>query len=138
MTEYTVRVAKSCEEAVAALTAALERRGLRVTRSFDLHTALAGHDPCPCPHHGTEHCTCNYTILLVYCPIGAGSALFVPWVVTAHQRDQATWLYLLRPEWAASQDGMPNSPVWKQVVMDSMVEAVFSDEPLELEERTIS
>jgi hypothetical protein len=51
---------------VTAATAALTRRGLYVVRSFDLRSALATHSECECLQHGTAHCTCQFTVLLVY------------------------------------------------------------------------
>jgi hypothetical protein len=74
------------ETAAQAASQALLRQGLRVVRSFDLHSALATHADCECPHHGTEQCTCQFVVLLVYGdpPTGQERA---PVVVTAHSRD---------------------------------------------------
>ena len=74
------------ETAARAATQTLLRHGLRVVRSFDLHSALASHADCECPHHGTEQCTCQFVVLLVYDgePTGLGRA---PVVVTTHSRD---------------------------------------------------
>jgi hypothetical protein len=69
------------ETAAQAATQVLVRQGLRVVRSFDLHAALATHADCECPHHGTEQCSCQFVVLLVY---GRSSA---PVVVTTHSRD---------------------------------------------------
>ena len=68
----------------AALTSALRRSALQVVRSFDLHSALATHADCECPHHGTALCTCQYVVLLVY-----GEAA-EPLVLTAHSNDNRT------------------------------------------------
>ena len=74
------------ETAAQAATQVLIRQGLRVVRSFDLHAALATHADCECPHHGTEQCSCQFVVLLVY---GAPSTSteFAPVVVTTHSRD---------------------------------------------------
>ena len=43
--------------------------GYKITRSFDLKTAREGlqnPEACHCPHHGTERCTCQYQVYLVY------------------------------------------------------------------------
>jgi len=69
------------ETTAQAATQALVRQGLRVVRSFDLHSALATQADCECPHHGTEQCSCQFVVLLVYGRSGA------PVVVTTHSRD---------------------------------------------------
>lgn len=77
------------ETAAQALTAILARQGYRVVRSFDLRSALSGHADCKCPYHGTERCTCQYVVLLVY-----GEAV-EPVVVTAHSYDAQTSLRIV-------------------------------------------
>ena len=73
----------TCEQSVSTLTTALASRGYRIERSFDLRSALDHHGDCPCPHHGTIHCTCQYVVLLVY-EVAASSP---PALVTAHECD---------------------------------------------------
>lgn len=49
----------------------LEAAGLQVDLSFDLQSArqaLRNPEECPCPHHGTSQCTCQYAVLLVRRP----------------------------------------------------------------------
>jgi hypothetical protein len=77
----------------------LGQRGFQVVRSFDLLGADS--DACDCPHHGTPHCTCQYSVLLVYSEAGP------PVPVTAHSRDSRT-----RFEIAAD----PNSPLEADLV----------------------
>ena len=78
----------TCEQTVSALTATLERHGYRIERSFDLRSAL--HDGCPCPHHGTIHCACQYVVLLIY-----ETATFAPpALATAHECDGITRLHV--------------------------------------------
>lgn len=82
-------VAKDCREAIEQLSRDLAGEGLRVTRSFDLQSARqALRDPegCPCPHHGTTNCTCQYVVLLV----GLGTE--PPLTLVAHGHDGATHL----------------------------------------------
>lgn len=74
----------NCDMTVEMVQTALTRWGLHVLRSFDLRSALAAHTDCPCPHHGTEHCDCQFIVLLVY---GAGET---PIVLTLHGRDEQT------------------------------------------------
>ncbi len=57
-----------CNDAVALLTQGLVERGVYVHRSFDLRSAremLRDPDNCPCPHHGTSYCACQYIVLLI-------------------------------------------------------------------------
>lgn len=78
----------TCEQTVSGLTAILAQHGYRVERSFDLRSALHAHHDCPCPHHGTDACTCQYVVLLVY----DGTTLRPPALVTAHECDGITRL----------------------------------------------
>ena len=64
--DHKVRVSTDSQMAVQALTQALQAKGLRVYRSFDLRSALAVMPDCGCPHHGTDQCSCQYAVLLVY------------------------------------------------------------------------
>lgn len=77
-----------CTWTVTALTDALNQRGYRVERSFDLRSALHSHNQCTCPHHGTEKCTCEYMVLFVYEEISTTP----PVVIIAHGRNGITWL----------------------------------------------
>jgi hypothetical protein len=60
--------------------------GVRLERSFDLRTALHDQPDCPCPHHGTAQCTCQYVVLLAYEETASGS----PAVLTVHECDGIT------------------------------------------------
>jgi hypothetical protein len=75
--------------AIEAVTAVLKGRGYQVVRTFDLQSAL-GHyvEDCPCPHHGTEDCTCQYVVLLAYPQ--AASAATAPRVLIAHSYGHMT------------------------------------------------
>ena len=88
--DQPVQIEMDCQVVVQALTQALEAQGMRVYRSFDLRTALAALPNCGCPHHGTERCTCQYAVLLVY-----GDAPS-PALVAAHGRDG--WTRLAEPQ----------------------------------------
>jgi hypothetical protein len=86
------------EAAAQTVTAALTRRGLRVVRTFDLRSALAGHAgdeaaswDCDCPYHGAARCTCQFVVLLVYGDAGG------PVVVDAHSHDAQTQVRIARP-----------------------------------------
>lgn len=89
----TVAFAGPSEAAVRAVTTALERRGYQVMRSFDLQSVLSYQvDHCPCPHHGTEECTCQYVVLLAYPPAVKGWV--PPRVFTAHSYGHLTQVAL--------------------------------------------
>lgn len=84
------------ETAAQTVTAALTQRGFRVVRTFDLRSALVAHPdrdasrwPCNCPYHGTDYCTCQFVVLLVYGDTAE------PLVVTAHSRDTQTHLQIV-------------------------------------------
>ncbi len=86
------------EAAAQMVIAALTRHGLRVERTFDLRSALAGHNghdasswDCTCPYHGTDRCTCQFIVLLVYGETGA------PVVVNAHSHDAETRVRIAHP-----------------------------------------
>lgn len=89
-------LASSCEQTIAMLISAMALHGLRLERSFDLRTALHDQPACPCPHHGTAQCTCQYVVLLAY--EEASSAL--PAVLTVHECDGITRVHA-----AAGQPG---------------------------------
>ena len=88
------------EVAAQAATAVLTRRGLQVLRSFDLRTAQAMHSGCTCPYHGTEHCTCQYVVLLVYGTSGS------PAVLTFHSRDEQTNVQIVRDAYNQPEAGL--------------------------------
>jgi hypothetical protein len=85
------------DPAIEAITTVLQRRGYRVVRSFDLQSALSYQvEHCPCPHHGTDECTCQYVVLLAYPPETNGGR--TPHVLTAHGYGQETQVALHRDD----------------------------------------
>ena len=72
-------------QTLPAILSALRRYGFTAVQSFDLRSALAAHPGCACPHHGTEQCTCQYVVLLVY-PL-TRTAQAGPIVLTLHSHD---------------------------------------------------
>ncbi len=75
-----------CEQTISVLLAIMPLHGIRLECSFDLRSALHDQPDCPCPHHGTTHCTCQYVVLLAYEPTSADP----PAVITAHECDGIT------------------------------------------------
>jgi hypothetical protein len=76
----------SCEQTIAMLISTMALHGIRLERSFDLRTALHDQPACPCPHHGTAQCTCQYVVLLAY----EEAASAPPAVLTVHECDGIT------------------------------------------------
>ncbi len=81
---------KSGEEAIPWIIQLLENAGLEVMCTFNLQEARLSHPDCPCPHHGTETCTCQVSVLLAYYPSGQPPASLM-----VHSFEGTTWLYLM-------------------------------------------
>ena len=79
-------LASSCEQTIAMLISTMALHGIRLERSFDLRTALHDQPDCPCPHHGTAQCSCQYVVLLAY----EQAASAPPAVLTVHECDGMT------------------------------------------------
>jgi hypothetical protein len=105
------------EQAVTLLTLTLAAHGYRLERSFDLRSALHNQSDCPCPHHGTAQCTCQYVVLLAY----EQAAATPPVVITAHERDGLTRLRV--------EPGLPGSVLtWPLLTaLDEAVNNVVAD-----------
>jgi len=105
---------------VALVTTVLEQQGFRVVRSFDLSSALDVADPaCSCPHHGTERCTCRYTVILVYGVQNGGAC---PCTITVHTRDAETFLTVSSLETAPVDAGSGTSAT-EYALLRGLVEA---------------
>ena len=110
-------LASTCEQTVSLLISALALHGFRLERSFDLRSALHDHPDCPCPHHGTALCTCQYVVLLAY----DQSVVAPPAVITAHECDGVTRLHV-----TASQPGVRLS--WPLITaLDEALNSVTAD-----------
>src|SRR5512142_422481 len=75
-------------QVVDLLTHELPRHEIQVIQSFDLQATRAVHAGCSCPHHGTDQCTCQLIVLLVY----EGQNL--PVTLVLEGRDGRTWVSL--------------------------------------------
>jgi hypothetical protein len=96
----TMRVAAEWQQTVDLLEAFFAEQGLSVVRSFDLQTARSElHDPtaCTCPYHGTDRCTCQYIVFLVY---GDGED---PLSLVVHGHDQWTQIAIEHEAGAPTQ-----------------------------------
>lgn len=92
----SIRFNSGGETAAQAIAAALTRCGYRVVRTFDLRSALAANADrnasqweCDCLYQGTDRCTCQFVVLLVY---GEASE---PVVVTLHSYDSQSHLQIV-------------------------------------------
>jgi hypothetical protein len=102
-------VSMDCDETADLLSRGFAAMGLRVTRSFDLlsaRQAMRNPEGCPCPHHGTASCSCQYVVLLV--ENAAGSLL----TLVAHGHDGATHL---------SMDQLSLDPTVRELVQQLIV-----------------
>jgi hypothetical protein len=86
--QHEVILSGACAESVAAIRRELGRAGFRVEQSFDLRSALTLVPNCPCPHHGTARCDCQYTVLLIYGPAPT------PVTLVVHGHDHRCWIGL--------------------------------------------
>ena len=109
----SVRFDCDSEMATQTATQSLAKLGLRVVRSFDLRSALATHAGCECPHHGSEQCTCQFLVLLVYGPAGA------PVVVSVHGRDGQAEVQIVQ-----DASAHPDERLVEQV-MSALIEAAL-------------
>ncbi len=81
-------VNQTCEQVDKSVRATLTSAGMRIVQTFDLQIARLAHPDCSCPHHGTEQCSCQLVILLVY------GKQQDPATLVLHGRDSKTWISL--------------------------------------------
>ncbi len=84
-----VTIEKTGEETIYWTIQLLENAGLQVVRTFDLREARLSHPECPCPHHGTEACNCQMSVLLIYQKERSPASMLI------HSFQDTTWLYLV-------------------------------------------
>ena len=118
---HFVTVEKPGEEAIYWTIQLLERAGMRVNRTFDLRGARLSHPDCPCPHHGTDECDCQISVLLIY------HQEQPPVSILIHSFQETTWLYLV---------DTPEQPVNRP--LDLMIRKILTPpEPSSLENNNI-
>jgi hypothetical protein len=84
-------LSESCKQVDEWVRANLSRAGLHVVQTFDLQIARLAHPDCSCPHHGTEQCSCQLVILLIY------GKQEEPATMVIHGQDGKTWLSFSKP-----------------------------------------
>ena len=57
---------QDCDTAVPLIVTRMQKSGLQVICTFDLHQTRTAETDCSCPHHGTDQCDCQMIVLLVY------------------------------------------------------------------------
>lgn len=77
-----------CSQFVAPFKKALENAGLWIFQSFDLQSMQIMPEGCTCPNHGTNQCTCELIVLLVYQNFGSPISLILD------GRDEKTYVYI--------------------------------------------
>jgi hypothetical protein len=93
-----ITIEKPSEDTIFGIIQLLENAGLQVIRTFDLQEARLSHSDCPCPHHGTEACDCQMSVLLIYQKEQPPVSLLI------HGFQETTWLYLVdTPEQPSNQ-----------------------------------
>lgn len=75
-----------CDDALQWTKTELDRAGLRVIQTFDLHTVRHVLAECPCLHHGTNACDCQMVILLVF------EREKAPVTLMFHSNGKQTWI----------------------------------------------
>jgi hypothetical protein len=71
--------------AIEQVTQQIRSLGFQVTLTFDLQEARHAHANCTCPYHGTEQCSCQLVVILIY---GNGPR---PATLIAHGHEGKTW-----------------------------------------------
>ena len=84
-------LSESCKPVDDWVRGSLSRAGMRVVQTFDLQIARHAHPECSCPHHGTEQCSCQLVILLIYGNEDEPATLVI------HGQDGKTWLSFSTP-----------------------------------------
>ena len=94
---------QTCEQVDAWVRAKLTEAGWRVVPTFDLQIARLAHPDCPCPQHGTEACSCQLVILLVYGKQESPATLVI------HGQDGKSWISFATPLETRSRQSLESS-----------------------------
>ena len=90
-------------EAEAWVKEKLARAGFRVVPTFDLQIARSAQHECTCPHHGTDECSCQLVVLLVY------GKYPDPATLVMHGQDGKTWISMATPVETGSRQNIESS-----------------------------
>lgn len=96
--DYTLTVQQPFDEIFHKLTERLEQRSLPAQVSFNACLSEYDND-VRCLHHGQQHCTCRYAVLLVY-----NQEQHDYRTITVYGRDDKAWLTLVWQPAFSEQD----------------------------------
>ncbi len=96
-------LSQTCQQVDQWIRGLLSDAGLRVIPTFDLQLARLAHSDCSCPHHGTEQCSCQLVILLIYGQEQQPATLVI------HGQDEKTWISFTTPLEARSHPSLETS-----------------------------
>ena len=96
-------LSQTCQQVDQWIRDDLSSAGLRVVPTFDLQLARLAHPDCSCPHHGTEQCSCQLVILLIYGQEEQPATLVI------HGQDGKTWISFATPLEARSHRSLETS-----------------------------
>lgn len=82
---------QTCQQVDVWVREKLTQAGLRVVPTFDLKIARLAHPDCACPYHGTDACSCQLVILLVYGKQESPATLVI------HGQDGKSWISFATP-----------------------------------------
>lgn len=112
---------QTCEQVQAWVRGKLTDAGFRVVPTFDLQIARLAHPDCPCPHHGTDACSCQMVILLIY------GKQEDPATLVIHGQDGKTWISLATPMETRSRQNLESSV--RHMLIHSHSDSFSSAEP---------
>jgi hypothetical protein len=81
----------------------LTSAGFRVVPTFDLQVARSANSECACPHHGTDQCSCQLVVLLVYGKSADPATLVI------HGQDGKTWVSMAAPVETGTRQNLESS-----------------------------
>lgn len=96
-------VNQTCEQVDKSVRATLTSAGMQIVQTFDLQIARLAHPDCSCPHHGTEQCSCQLVVLLVY------GKQQDPATLVLHGQDGKTWISLATPPETRTRHNLESS-----------------------------
>jgi hypothetical protein len=96
-------LSQTCQQVDEWIRNLLSNADLRVIPTFDLQLARSAHTDCSCPHHGTEQCSCQLVILLIYGKEEQPATLVI------HGQDGKTWISFATPLEARSHQSLEAS-----------------------------
>lgn len=82
---------QTCDQVLTWVREKLTGADFRVVQTFNLQVARLAHPECPCPHHGTDDCSCQMVVLLVYPKQDDPATLVI------HGQERRSWVSVAGP-----------------------------------------